>query len=108
MYQLQQHSEVQNDIGLLLNGLQMLIELVCLNQIVLLQVSVDLFVLTRSQSVDLASIAPLCGTTAGQLYHYCPFVSPADDDQLYNDLRWNVQRPQVTKQSVCDRCQTAS
>ena len=60
-----------------------------------LQVSVDLFVLTKSQSVDLASTAQLCATTAGQLYHYSPFTSPADDDQLYNDLRWNVQRPQV-------------
>ena len=52
--------------------------------------------LTRSQSVDLASLAQLCEPTAGQLYHYCPFLSPADDDQLYNDLRWNVQRPQVS------------
>lgn len=60
-----------------------------------LQVSIDLFVLTRSQSVDLASLAQLCEPTAGQLYHYCPFLTPTDDDQLYNDLRWNVQRPQV-------------
>ena len=59
------------------------------------QVSIDLFVATRSQSVDLASLAQLCEPTGGQLYHYCPFLSPADDDQLYNDLRWNVQRPQV-------------
>lgn len=58
------------------------------------QVSIDLFVTAR-QSVDLASIAGLCGPTGGQLYHYCPFLSPSDDDQLYNDLRWNVQRPQV-------------
>lgn len=60
-----------------------------------LQVSIDLFVTAR-QSVDLASLADLCGPTGGQLYHYCPFMSPSDDDQLYNDLRWNVQRPQVS------------
>ena len=63
-----------------------------------LQVSVDLFV-TAWQSVDLASVADLCGPTGGQLYHYCPFMSPSDDDQLYNDLRWNVQRPQVSSQT---------
>ena len=60
-----------------------------------LQVSIDLFVTAR-QSVDLASLADLCGATGGQLYHYCPFTSPSDDDQLYNDMRWNVQRPQVS------------
>lgn len=61
-----------------------------------MQVSIDLFVTAR-QAVDLASVAEVCGPTGGQLYHYCPFLSPADDDQLYNDLRWNVQRPQVSK-----------
>ncbi|KAL0036794.1 hypothetical protein WJX79_010207 [Trebouxia sp. C0005] len=68
------------------------------------QVSIDLFVVTRSQSVELASLAQLCEPTAGQLYHYCPFVSPSDDDQLYNDLRWNVQRPQGLEAVARMRC----
>lgn len=67
------------------------------------QVSIDLFVTAR-QSVDLASIAGLCGPTGGQLYHYCPFLSPSDDDQLYNDLRWNVQRPQGMEAVARMRC----
>ena len=59
-----------------------------------IQICIDLLALTR-QYVDLASLSELCAPTAGQLYHYSPFSSPADDDQVYNDLRWNVQRPQV-------------
>ena len=66
---------------------------------VYVQVSIDLFVAAR-QSVDLASLSDLCGPTGGQLYHYCPFMSPSDDDQLYNDLRWNVQRPQVSSCTI--------
>lgn len=61
-----------------------------------MQVSIDLFAVTR-QYVDLASLGQLCEPTGGQVYHYYPFSSPADDDQLYNDLRWNLQRPQVCK-----------
>lgn len=64
---------------------------------VCMQVSIDLFAVTR-QYVDLASLACLCEPTGGQLYHYHLFSSPADDDQLYNDLRWNLQRPQVCSQ----------
>ena len=65
----------------------------------LMQICIDLLALTR-QYVDLASLSELCGPTGGQLYHYSPFSSPADDDQIYNDLRWNLQRPQVCSQMV--------
>ncbi len=58
------------------------------------QISIDLFVMAQAY-VDLASLRDLCHQTAGQLYHYCPFVPEIDADQLQNDLRWNVIRPQV-------------
>ncbi|KAK9908279.1 hypothetical protein WJX75_005414 [Coccomyxa subellipsoidea] len=57
------------------------------------QVSIDLFV-TAQAYVDLASLRDLCHQTAGQLYYYSPFVPEIDADQLQNDLRWNVIRPQ--------------
>jgi len=59
------------------------------------QISIDLFVMAQSY-VDLASLRDLCHQSAGQLYHYCPFAPEIDADQLQNDLRWNVIRPQVT------------
>ena len=59
------------------------------------QVCIDLFV-TSQGYVDLATLRDLCHLTAGQLYHYHPFSPDLDTDQLTNDLRWNVVRPQVS------------
>ena len=59
-----------------------------------MQICVDLFV-TSQGYVDLATLRDLCHLTAGQLYHYHPFSPALDTDQLTNDLRWNVVRPQV-------------
>lgn len=45
--------------------------------------------------VDVATISTLIHTTGGSLYHYLPFNPLMDQDQLLNDLKWNVSRPQV-------------
>ena len=60
----------------------------------LLQVCIDLFVMAH-QSCDLATLGTLCKGTCGQLCHYFPWDARLDADQLENDLRWNLQRPQV-------------
>jgi Sec23/Sec24 trunk domain len=59
-----------------------------------LQVSVDVFAVSQTY-VDLATLGTLCETTGGEVYHYAPFNARLDFDQLWNDLRWNVIRPQV-------------
>lgn len=61
---------------------------------VLLQVCIDLFVLSQAYS-DIATLSTLSHTTGGSLYHYCPFNPVMDQDQVLNDLKWNVSRPQV-------------
>ncbi|KAI7725657.1 hypothetical protein M8C21_001682, partial [Ambrosia artemisiifolia] len=57
------------------------------------QVSVDVFITTQSY-VDIASISVIPKTTGGQVYYYHPFSALSDPAKLYNDLRWNVTRPQ--------------
>ena len=58
------------------------------------QVSVDLFLLTNNQYVDVASLGTLPRITGGSLYRYPGFNTQLDFAQLHNDLRWNVLRPQ--------------
>ncbi|XP_006352770.1 protein transport protein Sec24-like CEF [Solanum tuberosum] len=57
------------------------------------QVCVDVFLTTQSY-VDIASISVIPRTTGGQVYYYFPFSALADSAKLYNDLRWNITRPQ--------------
>lgn len=59
-----------------------------------LQVCVDLSVLGGG-FVDAATLRGLCHHTGGQLYLYEGFDPRLDSDQLLNDLRWNLMRPQV-------------
>lgn len=61
---------------------------------VCLQICIDLFI-TAQMYVDLATLRDLCYLTAGQLYHFSPFSPVNDSDQLANELRWNIIRPQV-------------
>jgi protein transport protein SEC24 len=61
----------------------------------MLQVCIDLFVLSQAYT-DIATLSTLSHTTGGSLYHYCPFTPVMDQDQLLNDLKWNVSRPQVS------------
>ena len=61
---------------------------------VCLQICIDLFI-TAQMYVDLATLRDLCHLTAGQLYHFSPFSPVYDSDQLANELRWNIIRPQV-------------
>lgn len=62
----------------------------------------DLFLLVQSYA-DVATLGVLPGTTGGSVYHYCPFTPALDQDQLLNDLKWNVARPQV-RVSPTGRC----
>lgn len=57
------------------------------------QVSIDLFFLTQGYC-DVATMSTLCTTTCGQVYHYASFDAVQDAGVFYNDLRWNVIRPQ--------------
>ncbi|KAK9672722.1 hypothetical protein RND81_12G119900 [Saponaria officinalis] len=67
------------------------------------QVSVDVFLTTQSY-VDIASISVVPKTTGGQIYYYYPFSSLSDTSKLYNDLRWNVTRPQGFEAVMRVRC----
>ncbi|KAK1353434.1 Transport protein Sec24-like [Heracleum sosnowskyi] len=57
------------------------------------QVCVDAFITTQTY-IDIASISVIPRTTGGQVYYYYPFSAVSDPAKLYNDLRWNITRPQ--------------
>uniref|UniRef100_A0A2P2J682 Protein transport protein Sec24C n=1 Tax=Rhizophora mucronata TaxID=61149 RepID=A0A2P2J682_RHIMU len=67
------------------------------------QVCVDVFITTQSY-VDIASISVIPRTTGGQVYYYYPFSALSDPAKLYNDLRWNVTRPQGFEAVMRVRC----
>ncbi|KAK6288783.1 hypothetical protein POUND7_000324 [Theobroma cacao] len=67
------------------------------------QVCVDVFITTQTY-VDIASISLIPGTTGGQVYYYYPFSSVSDPAKLYNDLRWNITRPQGFEAVMRVRC----
>ncbi|XP_010521258.1 PREDICTED: protein transport protein Sec24-like At4g32640 isoform X2 [Tarenaya hassleriana] len=67
------------------------------------QVCVDLFITTQTY-VDIASISVIPRTTGGQVYHYYPFSALSDPPKLYNDLRWNITRPQGFEAVMRVRC----
>ncbi|KAL6185224.1 hypothetical protein ACLB2K_041358 [Fragaria x ananassa] len=67
------------------------------------QVCVDLFITTQSY-IDIASISVIPRTTGGQVYYYYPFSAVSDPAKLYNDLRWNVTRPQGFEAVMRVRC----
>nr|AMP82922.1 CEF [Catalpa bungei] len=67
------------------------------------QVCVDLFITTQTY-VDIASLSVIPRTTGGQVYYYYPFSALSDSAKLYNDLRWNVTRPQGFEAVMRVRC----
>ncbi|KAL6545603.1 Protein transport protein Sec24B [Orobanche gracilis] len=67
------------------------------------QVCVDLFITTQTY-VDIASLSVVPRTTGGQVYYYYPFSALSDTAKLYNDLRWNVTRPQGFEAVMRVRC----
>ncbi|EXB73718.1 Protein transport protein Sec24-like protein [Morus notabilis] len=67
------------------------------------QVCVDIFI-TAQTYVDVASISVIPRTTGGQVYYYYPFSVVSDPAKLYNDLRWNVTRPQGFEAVMRVRC----
>ncbi|GAB4858715.1 Protein transport protein Sec24C [Ancistrocladus abbreviatus] len=67
------------------------------------QVCVDVFIVSQNY-VDIASISVVPRTTGGQVYYYYPFSAVSDTAKLYNDLRWNVTRPQGFEAVMRVRC----
>ncbi|CAN6333808.1 unnamed protein product [Urochloa humidicola] len=67
------------------------------------QVCVDVFLSTQSY-VDIASISVVPNTTGGRVYCYYPFSALSDPAKLYNDLRWNISRPQGFEAVMRVRC----
>lgn len=67
------------------------------------QVCVDVFITTQA-FVDIASLSVVPRTTGGQVYYYYPFSSLSDAAKLYNDLRWNISRPQGFEAVMRVRC----
>ncbi|XP_014661179.1 LOW QUALITY PROTEIN: protein transport protein Sec24-like At4g32640 [Setaria italica] len=67
------------------------------------QVSVDVFLTTQSY-VDIASISVVPQTTGGRVYYYYPFSALSDPAKLFNDLRWNISRPQGFEAVMRVRC----
>ncbi|XP_059643687.1 protein transport protein SEC24 C-like [Cornus florida] len=67
------------------------------------QVCVDVFITTQTY-VDIASLSVIPRTTGGQVYYYYPFSALSDPAKLYNDLRWNITRPQGFEAVMRVRC----
>lgn len=67
------------------------------------QVCVDLFITTQTY-VDITSLSVVPRTTGGQVYYYYPFSVLSDSAKLFNDLRWNVTRPQGFEAVMRVRC----
>uniref|UniRef100_A0A0E0MFF9 Protein transport protein Sec24-like CEF n=1 Tax=Oryza punctata TaxID=4537 RepID=A0A0E0MFF9_ORYPU len=66
-------------------------------------VCVDVFLTTQSY-VDIASISVVPNTTGGRVYYYYPFSARSDPAKLFNDLRWNISRPQGFEAVMRVRC----
>ncbi|BAF29696.2 Os12g0430000, partial [Oryza sativa Japonica Group] len=43
-----------------------------------------------------------------QVYHYYPFSALSDPAKLFNDLRWNISRPQGFEAVMRVRCSQVS
>jgi len=56
-------------------------------------VCIDLFLMSQGY-MDIATLGSLPMMTGGTIYHYQPFNPVMDQDQLLNDLKWNISRPQ--------------
>eukprot|EP00898_Chlorokybus_atmophyticus_P000326 jgi/Chlat1/1294/Chrsp118S01733 len=67
------------------------------------QLSIDLF-LTCGTNVDIASLSVVPRVTGGQVYYYYPFNPAQDSAKLFNDVRWNVVRPQGFEAIMRVRC----
>lgn len=67
------------------------------------QVCIDIFLLVQGY-VDIATISSAVRLTGGSLYHYPLFHPAQDENQVVNDLRWNVVRPQALEAVMRVRC----
>ncbi|KAL6760997.1 hypothetical protein V8C86DRAFT_991602 [Haematococcus lacustris] len=67
------------------------------------QVAIDIALLAQSY-MDVASLLDLVAVTGGTLYQYTPFNPVLDHDQVLNDLKWNLSRPQGMEAVMRLRC----
>jgi len=67
------------------------------------QVSVDISFLSQGY-VDIATFSDITSSTGGTIYQYTPFNPVLDHDQVLNDLKWNVVRPQGLEAVMRLRC----
>lgn len=59
------------------------------------QIAVDVFVMGSAAPCEVATVREVAAHTGGDLYHYSAWDSVLDSNLLFNDLRWNIMRPQV-------------
>lgn len=67
------------------------------------QIAIDLF-LAGQLYMDVSTLSDLPMSTGGSVYNYSPFNPALDQDQLLNDLKWNVARPQALEGILRVRC----
>lgn len=67
------------------------------------QVCIDMFLLVQGY-VDIGTISYAVRCTGGSLYHYPEFQPVQDANQVANDLRWNIVRPQGLEAVMRVRC----
>ncbi|GFH20962.1 uncharacterized protein HaLaN_18173 [Haematococcus lacustris] len=67
------------------------------------QVAIDIALLAQGY-MDVASLLDLVAVTGGTLYQYTPFNPVLDHDQVLNDLKWNLSRPQGMEAVMRLRC----
>lgn len=95
-------STVEKDLNKLLQPVDKTLKTLAL-ELAEFQVCCDLFLTTQGY-VDVASLAVVPRTTGGQVYYYYPFVATSDSAKVYNDLRWNLTRPQGLEAVMRVRC----
>lgn len=67
------------------------------------QICIDISLMSQGY-MDVASLGDLTTCTGGTLYQYTPFNPALDHDQVLNDLKWNVARPQGMEAVMRVRC----
>lgn len=67
------------------------------------QVAIDVALMAQGY-MDIATLSDLVANTGGTLYQYTPFNPAMDHDQVLNDLKWNLARPQAMEAIMRVRC----
>lgn len=71
------------------------------------RIAVDLFIaLPEKQDIDLATLAPVCGRSGGELTFYQPWDITRHSEKLYYSLFKILTRPTVSEVAIKARCST--